>query len=83
MVDRLVLAVTGQSDLAAAWNSLVSPNDKVGIKISAAGGDEKQLGVLRFHPIGTFYDVSPKGEIVYVRFNPGKSELWLADFPRP
>jgi serine/threonine protein kinase len=49
----------------------------------SAGGDEKQLGVLRFHPIGTFYDVSPKGEIVYVRFNPGKPELWLADFPRP
>ncbi|HST30246.1 MAG TPA: DUF362 domain-containing protein [Chthoniobacterales bacterium] len=39
MVDRLVLAVTGQSDLAAAWGSLVSPNDKVGIKISAAGGE--------------------------------------------
>ena len=39
MVDRLVLAATGQSDLAAAWGSLVSPNDKVGIKISAAGGE--------------------------------------------
>ena len=38
MVDRLVLAATGQSDVAAAWSSLVSPNDKVGIKISAAGG---------------------------------------------
>jgi len=37
--------------------------------------------VLQFHPIGAFYDVSPKGEIVYVRFNPGKSELWLAEFP--
>ena len=39
MVERLILAVTGQSDLAAAWNSLISPNDKVGIKISAAGGE--------------------------------------------
>jgi uncharacterized protein (DUF362 family) len=39
MVDRLVLAATGQPDLASAWNSLVSPNDKVGIKISAAGGE--------------------------------------------
>jgi uncharacterized protein (DUF362 family) len=38
MVDRLVLAVTGEPDLARAWGSLVSPNDKVGIKISAAGG---------------------------------------------
>ncbi len=39
MVNNLVLAVTHQSDLASAWRSLVSPNDKVGIKISAAGGE--------------------------------------------
>src|SRR6184192_3348044 len=38
MVDRLILAVTGQPDLAKAWDSLISPNDKIGIKISAAGG---------------------------------------------
>src|SRR2546421_8927242 len=39
MVDRLILAVTGQPDLAKAWGSLVTPNDKIGIKISAAGGE--------------------------------------------
>ena len=39
MVDRLVTAVTGQPDVAHAWASLVSPNDTVGIKISAAGGE--------------------------------------------
>lgn len=39
MVDRLVLAVTGQTDVAQAWSSLVAPNDKIGIKISAAGGE--------------------------------------------
>src|SRR6266568_2387842 len=39
MVDRLVLAATGQSSVATAWASLVSPNDKIGIKISAAGGE--------------------------------------------
>ena len=38
MVDRLVIATTGQPDVGRAWASLVSPNDKVGIKISAAGG---------------------------------------------
>ena len=38
LVDRLVLAVTGQSDVGKAWRSLVSPSDKVGIKISTAGG---------------------------------------------
>ena len=39
MVNRLVLATTGQPDVARAWSSLVSPNDIVGIKICAAGGD--------------------------------------------
>lgn len=39
MVNRLILAVTAQSDLAHAWATLVSPNDKIGIKISAAGGE--------------------------------------------
>jgi uncharacterized protein (DUF362 family) len=38
MVDRLVTSVTGEADLARAWGTLVSPNDKIGIKISAAGG---------------------------------------------
>src|SRR5204863_3987554 len=39
MVNRLVLAVTGQSDVGRAWASLVSPDDRIGIKISAAGGE--------------------------------------------
>jgi hypothetical protein len=39
MVNQLVLAATGQPDVAKAWLSLVSPNDKVGIKISATGGE--------------------------------------------
>src|SRR5205809_2882507 len=39
MVNRLVLVATGQPDVAKAWASLVSPNDRIGIKISAAGGE--------------------------------------------
>src|SRR6266568_9172671 len=39
MVNRLVMAATGQSDVAKAWGSLVSPGERVGIKISAAGGE--------------------------------------------
>lgn len=39
MVNQLVLAVTHKPDIASAWRSLVSPNDKVGLKISAAGGE--------------------------------------------
>ena len=39
MVNRLVLAATGQSEVAKAWASLVSPQDRIGIKISAAGGE--------------------------------------------
>lgn len=37
MVDSLVCNVTGASSVAKAWRSLVSPNDRVGIKVSAAG----------------------------------------------
>ena len=39
MVDRLALAVTGQPTVAKAWASIVAPNERVGIKISAAGGE--------------------------------------------
>jgi len=39
MVNRLVMAVTGQSDVDDAWTSLVSPRHRVGLKISAAGGE--------------------------------------------
>lgn len=39
MTNALVLAVTRQPDVASAWRSLVQPNDRIGIKISAAGGE--------------------------------------------
>src|SRR5260370_16078159 len=39
MVNRLVLTATGQPEVAKAWASPVSTNDKVGIKMSAAGGE--------------------------------------------
>src|SRR5215831_7225422 len=39
MVNRLVLAVTGQPDVGKAWASLVSPKERIGIKICAAGGE--------------------------------------------
>jgi len=38
MVDRLVRAVTGQAEVKRAWQSLVAPTDRVGIKVAAAGG---------------------------------------------
>ena len=38
MVDRVVTAATGQPDSEKAWRSMVTPTDRVGIKIAAAGG---------------------------------------------
>ena len=38
MVNALVRATTGQTDLAKAWRSLVTPADRVGIKVATAGG---------------------------------------------
>ena len=37
MVDRLVMDVTSQTSVAGAWRSLVSPKDRVGIKVATAG----------------------------------------------
>ncbi|MFZ4682413.1 MAG: DUF362 domain-containing protein [Terrimicrobiaceae bacterium] len=37
MVESLVCGVTGKSTTSEAWRSLVSPEDKVGIKVSASG----------------------------------------------
>jgi uncharacterized protein (DUF362 family) len=37
MVDSLICRVTGTHSVTAAWRSLLSPEDKVGIKVSAAG----------------------------------------------
>jgi uncharacterized protein (DUF362 family) len=39
MVNRLLTAATNQPDVASAWRSLIGPKDKVGIKISATGGE--------------------------------------------
>jgi hypothetical protein len=38
MVDRVMRAATGQSDTASAWRTLVTPEDRVGIKVSTIGG---------------------------------------------
>lgn len=38
MVDALVMRVTGKPTVSEAWRSLVSPKDRVGIKVAAAGG---------------------------------------------
>ncbi len=40
MVDALVRAVTGQKTTTAAWRSLVSPTDTVGIKVTTDGGSK-------------------------------------------
>jgi hypothetical protein len=32
------------------------------------------------YPIVRMMDVSPQGEIAYVKFKAGENELWLADF---
>ena len=37
MVDQLVMAVTRQASVPGAWRSLVSPKDRVGIKVATAG----------------------------------------------
>ena len=48
----------------------------------ASGSPERKLAELRpMSSIAHYYDVSPRGEIVFVRFKPGNRELWLAERP--
>lgn len=38
MLNSLVMAATGQTEIGKAWRTLVSPADRVGIKVATAGG---------------------------------------------
>jgi Tol biopolymer transport system component len=50
-------------------------------RISRKDRKETHLADLRpLYPITHMMDVSPQGEIVYIKFKPGDNELWLADF---
>ena len=51
--------------------------------MTADGKDERRITVLG--PWGgaamIHFDVSPRDQIAWVQFRPGKKELWLADMP--
>ncbi len=48
--------------------------------IAKSGGPARKLAELRpLLPIAHMYDVSPRGEIVFVQFKPGNRELWMAE----
>jgi Tol biopolymer transport system component/DNA-binding winged helix-turn-helix (wHTH) protein len=45
------------------------------------GGEAEFVATLSpLHPINTFFDVSPEGELLYVRFHAGAQELWVTEF---
>lgn len=66
MVDQLVLACTGQKEIGAAWRSLVTPKDRVGIKVSAVGAPyfSTHRGVVEAILDGLEQAGIPRGEIV-------------------
>ena len=49
MVNDLIKAATGQTDVAKAWKKLVSPQDRIGIKVNAGAGARfsTRVGVVR------------------------------------
>lgn len=70
MVDQVVKSVTNETDIARAWRKLVSPKDKIGIKVNAAGGRNfaTRLGVVRAIIDGLEQaGVNPKNVIVWDR----------------
>lgn len=49
MVDSLVRAAAGESDLARAWRKFIDPKDRIGIKVNAGAGPHfsTRIGVVR------------------------------------
>jgi hypothetical protein len=80
MVDQVVKSATNEKDIAQAWQKLVSPKDKIGIKVSAAGGRNfaTRIGVVRAILDGMEQaGVNPKNVIIWDR---ELSELRAAGF---
>lgn len=58
-----------------------SRNSRQTWSVSPDGEGEKWIvDRAQVDPTAGFYDVSRKGEVVYVQFKPGKQELWMTDF---
>ncbi|MDJ0710072.1 MAG: winged helix-turn-helix domain-containing protein [Woeseiaceae bacterium] len=47
--------------------------------VDGTGAESKVLTMAPLFPLGPFYDVTPNGEIVWVRYEQEPSELWLTD----
>jgi uncharacterized protein (DUF362 family) len=49
MVDQLVQAAAGETDIARAWRKFVTPQDRIGIKVNASSGRSfcTRVGVVR------------------------------------
>jgi eukaryotic-like serine/threonine-protein kinase len=58
------------------------PNGEEIWSISPEGKDEVKVTDLHpLHPIGQFFDVSASVQIVWVEYQQGRNELWLAQLP--
>jgi Tol biopolymer transport system component len=58
------------------------PNGEEVWSVSPEGKDEVKVADLHpMHPIGHFFDVSASGQIVWVQYQQGRNELWLAKLP--
>jgi len=70
MVDQVVKAATNEKDIAQAWRKLISPTDKIGIKVNSAGGRNfaTRIGVVRAILDGLEQaGVNPKNIIIWDR----------------
>jgi Tol biopolymer transport system component/DNA-binding winged helix-turn-helix (wHTH) protein len=47
--------------------------------VPVAGGDERKIMTMApLFPLGPFYDVTPNGEILWIRYEQEPSEMWLS-----
>ena len=47
-------------------------------------GEEKVTDLAPLEPAGQFYDIGSQGDAVYIQFDEGRDEIWLAELaPTP
>jgi Tol biopolymer transport system component len=51
------------------------------VPADGAGAEEKVMDMQPLDPLGPFYDVNADGDILWVRYEAGRKELWKAELP--
>ncbi len=69
--EKLLYYVRG---FGVSQDLFVSPAD-------GSGAEQKLMSMAPLHPLGPFYDITAHGEVLWVRHEKAKGEVWLSQLP--